>query len=287
MIAPKYNGTHIASPLRVGDQTLGALCVSHRQKDGFSDEASNILSLLANAAAIALSNAQLFNQAETAATLLERERIAAEMHDSLAQTLGYINLQVDQALATSDNGQSNQVREYLLRIQPAIQNAYDATRRMLTGATESNLSEQKFEMQLKEILEEFQQNTGLMTELHMEGASSLALPNQFQHQLLHITKESLINVQKHASASLVKVTVEASPKTMVVTVIDDGCGFDLTAKSTNKSGHLGLRIMRGRAERIGGKLVVKSKPGKGTNVTVKLPLEQVLSQWTLKQVSSQ
>lgn len=287
MIATAYTGAHIAAPVRVGDQVLGALCVSHRQKDSFSSEAPNLLTLLANSAAIALSNAQLFNKAKTVATILERERIAAEMHDGLAQTLGYINLQVDQALATSDNGQSNQVREYLLRIQPAIQNAYDATRRMLIGATESHLSEQKFEMQLKEILEEFQQKTGLMTELHMESASFLAFPNQSQHQLLHIIKESLINVQKHASASLVEVTVEASPKTTVVTIIDDGCGFDLTAKSTNKSGHLGLKIMRGRAERIGGKLAVTSKPGEGTNVTVKVPLEQVLSQWTLKQVSSQ
>ncbi len=272
MISPEYSGTQIVAPLRAGKQVLGALCVSHHQEDGLADDASHLLTLLANAAAIALSNAQLFSQAENAAALSERESIATEMHDGLAQTLGYINLQVDQALGKADGRRSNPVREHLLHMQPAVQNAYDTARRMLIGLTEDGISQQSFWAQLEAQLAEFRHQARLPAELRLRGESAPDLPEQPKQQLLRIFQESLVNVRRHASASRVEIILETGPESVAITVNDDGCGFDPAAIPENDHPHLGLKIMRGRAERLGGKLRVKSKPGEGTSVTAEVPL---------------
>jgi two-component system nitrate/nitrite sensor histidine kinase NarX len=272
MISPEYSGMQIVAPLRAGKQVLGALCVSHHQENGLADDASHLLTLLANSAAIALSNAQLFSQAENAAALSERESIATEMHDGLAQTLGYINLQVDQALGKADGRRSNPVREHLLHMQPAVQNAYDTARRMLIGLTEDGISQQSFWAQLEAQLAEFRHQAGLPAELRLRGESAPDLPEQTKQQLLRIFQESLVNVRRHASASRVEIILETGPESVSIRVSDDGCGFDPAAIVGNGRHHLGLKIMRGRAERVGGKLRVKSKPGEGTSVTAEVPL---------------
>ncbi len=95
MAAP-YRTSHIAAPLKIEQQVIGALCVGSKSQNEFSEEATNALTKLANVAAVALQNARLYNQAERLATSEERQRIAAEMHDGLAQTLSYTKLIVNQ-----------------------------------------------------------------------------------------------------------------------------------------------------------------------------------------------
>jgi two-component system nitrate/nitrite sensor histidine kinase NarX len=272
MISPEYSGMQIVAPLRAGKQVLGALCVSHHQENGLADDASHLLTLLANSAAIALSNAQLFSQAENAAALSERESIATEMHDGLAQMLGYINLQVDQALAKADGRRSKPVREHLLDIQPAVQSAYDTARRMMIGLIEDDISQQSFRAQLEAQMAEFRHQTGLPAALRLRGEYAPDLAKQTKQQLLRIFQESLVNVRRHASASRVEIIMETGPESVAISVGDDGCGFDPAAIVGNGRHHLGLKIMRGRAERVGGKLRVKSKPGEGTTVTAEVPL---------------
>ena len=272
MISPEYSGMQIVAPLRAGKQVLGALCVSHHQENGLADDASHLLTLLANSAAIAVSNAQLFSQAENAAALSERESIATEMHDGLAQMLGYINLQVDQALAKADGRRSKPVREHLLDIQPAVQSAYDTARRMMIGLIEDDISQQSFRAQLEAQMAEFRHQTGLPAALRLRGEYAPDLAKQTKQQLLRIFQESLVNVRRHASASRVEIIMETGPESVAISVGDDGCGFDPAAIVGNGRHHLGLKIMRGRAERVGGKLRVKSKPGEGTTVTAEVPL---------------
>ena len=104
MLSDEYRVSHLAAPLRIGDRVIGALCVGSPAQNHFAAESADMLTKLANVAVIALENARLFAQAERVATLEERRRVAAEMHDGLGQTLSYLGLMTDQVVEFLSDG---------------------------------------------------------------------------------------------------------------------------------------------------------------------------------------
>ena len=113
MLSEEYRTSHLASPLRIGERVIGALCVGSSTQSSFSAESANILTKLANVAAIAMENARLFAQAERMATLDERRRVAVEMHDGLGQTLSYLGLMTDQVVDLLSDGQERRRARYI------------------------------------------------------------------------------------------------------------------------------------------------------------------------------
>jgi len=277
----------VAAPLRVGEQTLGALCVVRPGRQKFDPDETRALSLLANSAAIAITNARLVEaerrQAEQAAVMTERERLAAELHDNLAQTLGFFNMKISgikelisgngQALQP-DAGQTQAQRE-LDRVSAVVADTYGQVRQAIIGlrreATNNNLAHC-----LAEQAATFQREKGLPVCFNEPGedAADIVLPPAATGEVMRIVGEAIANAGRHAAAGRIEVALQrdASNETAIITVKDNGRGFDPRRAPSEEQGHFGLGLMRDRAERGRGELWIESAPGQGTQVTVRWPL---------------
>lgn len=273
-------GLCVATPLRVGDHTLGAICVVRSDKEdvgeiaSFNAEGQRALSLLANSAAIAIVNARLVSaereKAEQAAALAEREELAADLHDNLAQTLSYTKIKLEYLDEILVDGQDAKKHTTLKQIERATESAYQQVRAALVGLIKPHSSEENFAGKFSASVEEFRTAYELPIELEIQDSSALVLPLTTQTQILHVLSEALSNVQRHSQAKQVFVKVERVNGHARFTVEDDGIGFD-PDKSTGGD-HFGLRIMRTRVERAGGDFSLISNPGKGTRISADFPL---------------
>ncbi|MBI5566578.1 MAG: type IV pili methyl-accepting chemotaxis transducer N-terminal domain-containing protein [Chloroflexi bacterium] len=271
-------GKCAVAPLRAGQTMLGALCVvrarTRDQHQPFDANETRALTLLANSAAIAITNARLAEerrrQTEQAAISSERERLAAELHDNLAQTLSFLNLKSDRVRELIGAQDSGHATTELERMKSAIGTAYDQVRMALTGLHEPLPTRDDFAAKLSACVAEFGDTTGLRAELIVADSTALMMPPVVQTQALHIVRESLVNIRRHAQAQQVQVQVGRVNGSARFVIADDGRGFDLN--NVDGGQHLGLGIMRTRAERCGGSLDVVSTPGRGTTISATLPL---------------
>jgi two-component system nitrate/nitrite sensor histidine kinase NarX len=278
------SGQGLAAPLRAGEQTLGALCVLKPGSSDFDPDETRAFTLLANSAAIAIANAHLVEsgrrQAEQAAALAEREALAAELHDHLAQTLSFLNLQTDRLGELLVAGHTAAARTELEKLKSAVTGAYAQVRIALATLREPTVitgglaaDGQALAEKLATSLADFRQTTHLPADLIIADPAALAVPPAIQKQILYIVREVLTNIRRHAQAQHVWLRVEQVEGETRFTVEDDGCGFD--PASSGGDNHLGLTIIRARAERSGGQLVIDSAPGAGTRVSVYFPRKEL------------
>ena len=272
MLDKAYRTSQLAAPLRVGEHVIGAFCVGSPLPDHFPAEAAESLTKLANTAAIALENARLYSQAERVATLEERNRIAAEMHDGIGQTLSYLGLMTDQVVDFLSEGQS---AEAFARLQKAREKINQAALD-IRQAINQLLDESPLNQDLCVSLEESVKNFELQHQLSIEWCNQLSLAVQCSRdsaeQVTKIVTEALTNVMRHAEARQVVVTLGKNEDDFQVVVKDDGRGFFVP--SAKQDGHYGLKVMEVRANHIDGKVSVESEPGAGTQVTLTWPVEQ-------------
>ena len=262
----------LAIPLRYGDRFLGVIEVMSRDRREFTQANAHLLMRMAQIAVISLENAQLYHQLRYLAALEERDRLAREMHDDLAQVLGYLNVRaamVDDLLST---GQLAGAKESLDELKRAAKRAYTDVREEIFNLRTSVSQRVGLLPTLRTYLAEYHTHYGLDTKLVFEHELLTVFPSEVASQLLRIIQEALTNVRKHASASEAFVRFVQSGGVVCVQVEDNGLGFDPQAKRTNGRQSYGLQIMRERAESIGGSLDLVSQPGQGTRLTVCIPL---------------
>ncbi len=271
MLAEQYRTSHLAAPLHVGDRVIGALCGGSVTQDRFAVEAADMLTKLANVAAIALENARLFAQAERVATLEERHRMAAEMHDGLGQTLSYLGLMTDQVVEFLSDKQEGAALERLQKTRETISRATSDVRRAINSLMDETPVQKDLCARLHEALDEVAAQHNLKTNWQADVESSLECSPAVTEQVYKITREALINAAKHADAQQVGVQVGQRDESYYVMIEDDGVGFN-TSQPT-PSGHFGLQIMDARAKHIGGRIEIESAPGCGTRVTLMWPQE--------------
>jgi two-component system, NarL family, nitrate/nitrite sensor histidine kinase NarX len=273
-------GRCVATPLRIGDHTLGAICVVRSDiKDvdeiaSFDADGQRALILLANAAAIAITNARLAKaerqKAEQAAALAEREQLAADLHDNLAQTLSFTRLKLEQLDEVLTSPPSTEERITLTQIETAIATAYQQVRDALVGLLEPPAANDDFARKLSASVENFRTAYQFSTTLEITDPTALLLPPITQNQVIHIVQEALANVQRHSKADQAWVRVERVNGHARFTIEDNGSGFDHHVSSGGN--HFGLRIMQTRAERSGGKFSISSNLGEGTQIFASFPL---------------
>ncbi len=263
------------APLRSGTLILGALCVVRCDSNEFDVNETRALTLLANSAAAALANARLAEQqkqqAEQAAAAAERDRLAAELHDNLAQTLSFLNLKSDRVREMIETQYDRSATDELAQMKSAIGAAYGQVRAALTGLREAQPNVGDLRSRLETCVAEARATSSAQIDLIICDASALTLPRVAQTQAHHIVREALINARRHARAQHIQITVERSNGLAQFTMADDGCGFD--PAQIDGQHHVGLSIMRTRAERCGGSLEVKSELGHGTQIIARLSLE--------------
>jgi PAS domain S-box-containing protein len=211
------------------------------------------------------------------ATLQERGLLAQELHDGLAQNLGFLNLQAQAAQIHLRRGENEAADDSLNRLTEIARTVQEDARQLIGNLLTVSLPSEGFCDTLRGAVTRFEEQTGLPVRLAIdEGAQSAcsptALPATAGVQLLRIVQEALANVWKHAgSPTDVSVALRADDGQMRLIIADNGNGFVPGAVGDSDS-HFGLAVMRQRVERIDGKLSVRSAPQEGTSVEVRVPL---------------
>ncbi|MCK6584345.1 MAG: type IV pili methyl-accepting chemotaxis transducer N-terminal domain-containing protein [Anaerolineales bacterium] len=270
LLSDAHAVSHAVAPLRIGEKVIGALCVSSSQPNHFTNESADVLTKLAYTAAIALQNAQLYAQAERVAALEERQRVAAEMHDGLGQTLSYLGLMTDQTMESLLDGKDEAALERLHKTRETIEKAAGDVRRAINNLMDESPSEIDLRERLKNAVNMFAEQNGLRVAWSAE--SSPRCSRQAAEQVLNVTREALKNVARHAQAEHVTVRMGQMDGQYFVEIEDDGKGFDVTQPEPN--GHFGLKIMQARAAHIGGNVEIESSQGHGTKVTLMWEAEE-------------
>jgi two-component system nitrate/nitrite sensor histidine kinase NarX len=272
IMASPYQTSHIAAPLQAGNRIIGALCVGSSQAQYFSAESLGLLTKLANAAAVAIENARLYDQAERSAILEERHRFAAEIHDGLAQTLNYLLMSVDLTHDLVQQGKTVLAMEKLERCHTAIDQASRETRQAIASLHDDLPKPSSLQDQLSGLVREIPVR-GVTIEWVSEVKPPLMLPHQQSEQILRVAREALLNAQNHSQATLINISLGQQGGQGILTINDNGCGFDPhTALPENGQGHFGMIIMRARAARLEGKLEIDSAPDSGTRISLVWPL---------------
>jgi signal transduction histidine kinase len=209
-----------------------------------------------------------------AAVEAERERVCLDLHDGVAQTLAAL-CQYQQLLEDSDEARGAKVRPLVLRIGSLVQRAIGETREALGSLRPPCLERDGLVARLEDELRDIQAQTGLGVRF---VAPSVRLPGQVENALYRIVHEAINNARKHSRSQRLEVRLSLDDRSLVVEVEDFGVGFDPDHPGSPRSGRqLGLTSMRRRAELIGGQFAVISAPGRGTTVSVTVPLDAAMT----------
>ena len=203
----------------------------------------------------------------------ERQRIARELHDGLAQLLGYVSTKAMAVRLMLKNRQTEAAHQHLLQLEEAARELFVDVRQAILDLKMTVQSDAGLIATLKDFSAQFSRLSGLPVELAIAPAvESLSLTAETELQLLRIVQEALTNVRKHASATNAWISLRLNDGVLELTVSDDGQGFDPDRVRTTHRPHFGLSTMRERAEAIGAEFDLDSEPGAGTRVMVRLPV---------------
>ncbi len=227
------------------------------------------------------AQAQSLQRQRALAVSEDRERLAREMHDSLAQVLGYLNVQIQAIQALLAAQKSEVAHARLARLIQVVQDAQTDVREYIMNVATTSLDNRDFETMLADYLQRYSETYDLVIEFETSGnEEDKELPPiapEVAVQLMRIVQEALANIRKHAAAEHVTVTLTHHARQTKITLVDDGRGFDPTAWLSNggrdAAGHVhfGLRVMRERAQAVGGSLTINAALGQGTRVTITMP----------------
>lgn len=267
-------------PLKMGEKAFGALCVGSRTVRAFSEEETNLLSRLANQASIAIANTRLYERAQNLAVLEERDRIAREMHDSLAQVLGFLNLKARSTREMLSSGEVSRAQGELGEMVEVAEEAYDDVREAILGLRDSISPALGGLMgSLAEYLNKFSRQSKVAARLVIHDGGVTQFSPTVEVQLIRVIQEALTNVRKHARASKAQVSFDREDGWAKIVVEDDGRGFDLAQVERRVGQRFGIHTMRERIESVGGTLTIESAPQRGTKVIARLPLENGGTSW--------
>ncbi|MDI3299356.1 MAG: PAS domain S-box protein [Bacillota bacterium] len=262
----------LAIPMLSRDHVIGILLVGRRSVRPFDEEEQAFVGGFATQAAIAWENSRLYQQVQNMAIVEERERIAREMHDGLAQTLGYLNLQFGLLENEAMESGAIDLSRRLAELQKVVKETYGDVRHSIFDLKTGPASQKRFSAILGEYLEDYRSMNGIETSLEGDPELLDELPDGAQVQAWRIVQEALANVRKHAQASRVQLSVEQGRGHLWLKITDDGIGFDVVRQ--NAKGHYGMSIMQERAESLGGFVDILSAPGQGTQVVLAVPISR-------------
>jgi PAS domain S-box-containing protein len=264
----------IGQPLMRRGRPFGVLVAANRRPHTFTDEDAGLLAAVANTAALALENRRLYARLEEAAQQAERQRLAAEIHDGLTQSLYGLSLLLENLEDSVPQLPPDEICASLRRARRVVAESLADTRQIIFDLRTSPFRDAADLVSLaRDALQYFRHETGVDAELLLPGGPLPDLTQAEVSQLFRIFQEALVNVRKHANASRLTVALRVQDEQLILTITDDGRGFD--PETVETSAHFGLRIMGERAQTLGGWCGIESTPGTGTRITASVPLRNV------------
>jgi signal transduction histidine kinase len=258
--------TYAGVPIRAKGQALGVLSVMRDRGRPFTADEANLLAATGDQLGVAVAHARLVAEVQNKAALEERQRLARDLHDSVTQSLYSLTLLAEAARRAVGTGQQHQVAEYVTQLGEVAQQALKEMRLLLYELRPRALQREGLVGAVQQRLDAVEKCAGVETHLLVEGM--LDLPTPVEVELYHVIQEALNNAMKHAAARRVTVRIRAEGTSLDITVLDNGRGFDPHGMAN--AGGLGLASMRARVERLGGALTMRSQPGEGTTVAVRV-----------------
>lgn len=255
-------------PLEFDGRLVGGIWVGRFQPDPFTPTDLVGLESIADQAVVALQHALMAARLQSLAVLEERSRIAREMHDGLAQVLGYLSLQVQTLDALVGRGENEKALAELKKTRENIKVAQADVRENILSLRTTLAESGTALSALTEYVTEFGLQTGKKTAVLSAFEGTPNLSPLAEVQMVRIVQEALANVRKHAWAETVQVTLVCDDGCLKISVADDGIGFRERADRRS----FGLETMRERAEMVGGRLTVTSVLAEGTRIDLWLPL---------------
>lgn len=260
-------------PVKDGDETIGALFLANKRCPrtdggcGFTEDDEELLSILAQHAAIALTNARLYERSRELTISEERSRLAHELHDAVSQKLFSLRLTAQAAAALVDRHPAR-AKEELQQVAELAAEAADELRAAVVELRPAALDEDGLINTLRTQVQVLDRaHTARVT---FDTCGLKALPAAQEEALLRVAQEALHNALRHSGAERVDVSLTRRGPGAALSVTDNGKGFD--PRTVRRAGrHLGLVSMRDRASGVGGRLRVNSAPGRGTTIEMEVP----------------
>jgi PAS domain S-box-containing protein len=267
----KQNGTKrfMAVPMLIGGKVRGFIGIRHADRSRYRPEQIELTQALAHQVMLAIQLNQFAEQGQRAAVLEERNRMARDIHDTLAQGFTGVIVQLEAAEDAISCGNREDADAHLHRAGELARHSLSEARRSVHALRPRALQEHNFWDALKGVIKNTTAGTSLHTRFQANGRVPL-LPEPWQDNLLRIGQEALTNTLKYAHARNFETRLSYKAKELRLELRDDGEGFQIS------DGHdgMGLTGMRERVEQMGGALSIKSLKGRGTNITVVLPCEE-------------
>jgi len=255
-------------PIATDGRIIGAFYLTEKRGgDDFGLDDQQLIELLAAHAAIAIEKARLYERSRELSIVEERNRLARELHDSVSQRMFGVILTAQAALTLLDRDAAAG-REQVQRVRELAQEAADELRSVVFELRPPALEREGLATALRKHVEVLRRVHGREVGLEIDGSSS-ALSQEAEGHVFRIAQEALSNALRHAGAAPIDVDLELAESRVVLTVRDEGPGFDLdTGRARSRS--LGLTSMEERARAVGGTLGIRTRPGEGTEVRLEV-----------------
>lgn len=252
-------------PLAVKGRVIGGIGVAHTKPDNFTAHHAALALIVANQAAITMINAQLYEQAQTLATLEERQRLAQNLHDAVNQSLFSASL-IAEVLPRLWERNPDEARRSLEDLRRLTRGAMAEMRGLLVELRPLVLTDSDLGDLLRQLGDALTGRTNIPVVVTITGQG--ILPAEIQVALYRLCQEALNNIAKHAGAKMVRIMLHVDADLVTLQIRDDGCGFD---PEDIPSGHFGLSMMRERAKTIGADLSITSQSGHGSEIFIRWP----------------
>ncbi|MDQ6802564.1 MAG: sensor histidine kinase, partial [Acidobacteriota bacterium] len=243
---------------------LGIMNITAPAMRRLTREELRLLGTIGLQVGVAIERARLAEESATRARGDERTRLAREIHDTLAQGLTAIALQIETAIE-SVGRDPNRVRDRLEKALATARENLDEARRSVSNLRAGALAGKPLAQALASLAREFTSDSGIRVTFEPRGNCALALP--VEAELYRIAEQALANVRQHAKAKSVRIALACTARRTTLTIEDDGGGFDVRRIPVERHG---IEGMRERARVVGGTLTITSRRGQGTKIVVKL-----------------
>lgn len=265
----KDEGFHglVSVPVKARQRVIGVFNLFFQQPRILPKSEVTLLETVSQHLGSAIENQLFVDREKEMAISEERNLLAQELHDSIAQSLAFLNIQAQLLQDGLQKGQAEQVDKTLAQIKEGIRESYDDVRELLVHFR-TRIEHDDIDIAIRDALEKFEGQAGIKTHYEFEG-NAVSLQPEIILQFLHILHECLSNIRKHSKANQVDVHLSHGAECQLI-IHDNGIGFD-NSKDAGET-HVGLRIMKERTHRINGVLTIDSDPENGTTICLTLPL---------------
>jgi len=260
-------GPAIFVPLSVAGKPFGTLGVANLHKgQPFTENDLRVVETFAAQAAVAVEYARAHEELQQMAVMLDRERIAKELHDGAIQSLFAVGMGLEATAAMTDN---DDVVQRIDQASQEVDRVIRDLRNYIFGLRPGILADRQLDQALREMALDFESKTGIVTAVDIDESIASELSSR-AGDLVQLTREALSNIGRHSKAETCSVKLRRDDEVAVLEIDDDGAGFESVMTESGPGN--GLRNIRERAESLGGVARIDSKPSEGTTITVTLPV---------------